>query len=97
MARTIRKMSGLVQPSGYTTDLLRERFMAEAGLVTISKRRMPRLAQNCKGGIRPARTHCNYKRLAAALGSLPTTRLPLQRHRRFGREVYVSEYRVTPF
>jgi hypothetical protein len=29
---TIRNLSGLVQPSGYTTDLLRERFMAEAGL-----------------------------------------------------------------
>jgi hypothetical protein len=34
---TIRQVSGLIQPSGYTMDLLLGRFMAEAGLVTISK------------------------------------------------------------
>ena len=34
---TIRKMSGLIAPSGYTTDLLQESFMAEAGLMKVSK------------------------------------------------------------
>ena len=34
---TIRRMSGLITPSGYTTDLLLESFMAEAGLMKVSK------------------------------------------------------------
>src|SRR5260370_19452246 len=34
---SIRKMSGLVQPSGYTIDLLLEKFMTETVLTTIPK------------------------------------------------------------
>jgi hypothetical protein len=62
---TIRRMSILTKPSRYTTDLLRERFMTEAGLVTYPKtQRAHDWHRNWQGKrFAPARTHCNLQEI----------------------------------
>jgi hypothetical protein len=91
---TIRKVSGLIQPSGYTTDLLRERFMAEAGLVNISKdTACARLAQELardaiRSGADPLQFTKDLKQLWIA-ADYPST---LQDIGGLDEEVYISEY-----
>jgi hypothetical protein len=89
---TIRKMSGLVQPSGYTTDL--ERFMAEAGLVTISKdTACARLAQElAREAIRSGADPLQFTKDLAQLWIAADYPSALQNIGGLDEEVYVSEY-----
>lgn len=90
----IRRVSGLIQPSGYTMDLLLEPFMAEAGLVPISKGvACARLAQELarraiRSGADPLQFTKELEQLWIA-ADYPST---LQNVGSLDDEVYVSEY-----
>jgi hypothetical protein len=91
---TIRRVSGLINPSGYTTDLLRERFMTEAGLVAITKdTACARLAQELareaiRSGADPLQFTKDLKQLWIA-ADYPSA---LEDIGGLDEEVYVSEY-----
>ena len=92
--QTIRRLSGLTRPSGYTTDLLRERFMAEAGLVTISKdTACARLAQElARGAIRSGADPLQFTKDLKQLWIAADYPSALQDIGGLDEEVYVSEY-----